>query len=135
MGRWEPDSRGRLQEAAPALYARRGFDRHSRARSPLERGRQSAPSSPTSPASEKELFGGSALLPRANRAGWAEAPPEDAPLDAVALDSPPPSHARRVPPGPVRQRHAVIAANPELGSRSCRNLADSAPLAIRPMAR
>src|ERR1700735_3190855 len=26
MGRWEPDSRGRLQEAALALYAERGFD-------------------------------------------------------------------------------------------------------------
>jgi len=26
MGRWEPNSRGRLQEAALALYAERGFD-------------------------------------------------------------------------------------------------------------
>ena len=26
MGRWEPDSRGRLQEAALALYSERGFD-------------------------------------------------------------------------------------------------------------
>ena len=27
MGRWQPDSRGRLQEAALALYSERGFDR------------------------------------------------------------------------------------------------------------
>src|SRR6202040_4073340 len=26
MGRWQPDSRGRLQEAALALYSERGFD-------------------------------------------------------------------------------------------------------------
>src|SRR5271154_2837924 len=26
MSRWEPDSRGRLQEAALALYSERGFD-------------------------------------------------------------------------------------------------------------
>ena len=26
MGRWEPDSKGRLQEAALALYSERGFD-------------------------------------------------------------------------------------------------------------
>jgi len=39
----------------------------------------------------EELFGGSALLQGQIAAGVAEAPPEDAPLDAVALDSPPPS--------------------------------------------
>ena len=26
MGRWEPDSRGRLQEAALALFSEHGFD-------------------------------------------------------------------------------------------------------------
>ena len=26
MGRWEPDSRGRLEEAALALYGERGFE-------------------------------------------------------------------------------------------------------------
>ena len=34
-GRWEPNSRGRLQEAAVALFSERGFDQTTAAESPL----------------------------------------------------------------------------------------------------
>ena len=53
MGRWEPDARGRLEQAAFALYGERGSNRPRWRRSPSGRGSPSERSSGTSPTSAR----------------------------------------------------------------------------------
>ena len=102
MGRWEPDSRGRLQEAALALYSERGFDQTTAAQIAARAGLTERTFFRHFADKREVLFGGSALLQERIVAGVAEAPPEDGPLDAVGLRARRRrGHARRVPPGPV----------------------------------
>jgi AcrR family transcriptional regulator len=127
MGRWEPDSRGRLQEAALALYSERGFDQTTAAQIAARGGVTERTFFRHFADKREVLFGGSALLQEHIVAGVAGAPPEDGPLDAVGrgLD------AAAVLLGEFRQdlsrqRQAVIAANPELRERELAKLADYA---------
>jgi AcrR family transcriptional regulator len=125
MGRWEPDSRGRLQEAALALYSERGFDQTTAAQI-AERAGVSERTFFRHFADKREvLFGGSAVLRERIVAGVAGAPSTDGPFDAVArgLDGAAAmlGEFRR---DLSRQRQAVIAANPELRERELAKLAD-----------
>jgi AcrR family transcriptional regulator len=127
MGRWEPDSRGRLQEAALALYSERGFDQTTAAQIAARAGLTERTFFRHFADKREVLFGGSALLLERIVAGVAGAPPQDGPLDAVArgLD------AAAAMLGEFRrdlshQRHTVIAANPELRERELAKLADYA---------
>ncbi len=127
MGRWEPDSRGRLQEAALALFAARGFDQTTAAEIASQAGLTERTFFRHFADKRVVLFGGSA--PRQERigAGVAGAPAADGPLDAVSqgLD------AAAIMLGEFRrdlsrQRQAVIADNPELRERELAKLADYA---------
>ena len=127
MGRWQPDSRGRLQEAALALYSERGFDQTTAAQIAARAGLTERTFFRHFADKREVLFGGSALLQERIVAGVAGAPPEDGPLDAVSrgLD------AAAMMLGQFRrdlsrQRQAVIAANPELRERELAKLADFA---------
>lgn len=127
MGRWEPDSRGRLQEAALSLFAERGFDQTTAAEIAARAGLTERTFFRHFADKREVLFGGSELLGERIVAGVAEAPAELTPLEAVAcgLDT------AAVMLGEGRrdlsaQRHAVIAANPELRERELAKLADYA---------
>jgi len=127
MGRWEPDSRGRLQEAALALYSERGFDQTTAAQIAARAGLTERTFFRHFADKREVLFGGSALLEERILAGVAAAPPEDGPLDAVAgglaAAADMLGEARR---DLTWQRHEVIAANPELRERELAKLADYA---------
>ena len=122
MGRWQPDSRGRLQEAALALYSERGFDQTTAAQIAARAGLTERTFFRHFADKREVLFGGSALLQERIVAGVAGAPDADGPLDAVSrgLD------AAAAMLGPSRQRQAVIAANPELRERELAKLDDYA---------
>lgn len=127
MGRWEPDSRGRLREAALALFAERGFDQTTAAEIAARAGVTERTFFRLFADKREVLFGGSEVLGERIVAAVAEAPDGHTPLGAVAygLD------AAAVLLGEGRrdlsaQRHAVIAANPELRERELAKLADYA---------
>jgi AcrR family transcriptional regulator len=127
MGRWQPDSRGRLQEAALALYSERGFDQTTAAQIAERAGLTERTFFRHFADKREVLFGGSAFLKEAIVKGVAEAPPSDGALDAVTcgLD------AAAALLGQARkdmalQRHHVIASNPELRERELTKLADYA---------
>jgi AcrR family transcriptional regulator len=127
MGRWQPDSRGRLQEAALALYSERGFDQTTAAQIAAGAGLTERTFFRHFADKREVLFGGSALLQERIVAGVAEAPREDGALDAVSCGL----AAAATVLGEFRrdlsrQRHAVIAANPELRERELAKLADYA---------
>ena len=127
MGRWQPDSRGRLQEAALSLYAERGFDQTTAAQI-AERAGVTERTFFRHFADKREvLFGGTAILQERLVAGVAAAPPQAGPLDAVAGGL----QAAAEMLGAFRrdlsrQRQAVIAATPELRERELAKLADYA---------
>jgi AcrR family transcriptional regulator len=124
MGRWEPDSRGRLQEAALALFGERGFDQTTAAEIAARAGLTERTFFRHFADKREVLFGGATLLEERILAGVVGAPPADGPLDAVSrgLD------AAAVMLGDSRrdlacQRQAVINANPELRERELAKLA------------
>ena len=84
MGRWQPDSRGRLQEAALALYSERGFDQTTAAQIAERAGLTERTFFRHFADKREVLFGGSALLKDRIVNGVAGAPATDGPLDAVS---------------------------------------------------
>ena len=127
MGRWEPDSRGRLQEAALALYAERGFDQTTAAQIADRAGLTERTFFRHFADKREVLFGGSALLREEIVNGVIGAPASDGALDAVARGL----EAAAAMLGEFRrdlsrQRQAVIATNPELHERELAKLADYA---------
>ena len=127
VGRWEPDGRGRLQEAALALFAERGFDQTTAAEIAARAGLTERTFFRHFADKREVLFGGSELLKERIVAGVARAPAAYGALDAVAcgLD------AAAAMLGEFRrdfsrQRHAVMAANVELRERELAKLADYA---------
>ncbi len=127
MGRWEPDSRGRLQEAALALYAERGFDQTTAAEIAAKAGVTERTFFRHFADKREVLFGGSALLQERIVAGVVAAPAGAGPLEAVGAGL---AEAAAML-GEFRrdlsaQRQAVIAANPELRERELAKLADYA---------
>ncbi len=127
MGRWEPDSRGRLQEAALALFPERGFDQTTAAEIAAQAGLTERTFFRHFADKREVLFGGSAVLQERIVAGVAGAAADDSPLDAVSrgLDAAATmlGESRR---DLSRERQAVIAANPELRERELAKLADYA---------
>jgi AcrR family transcriptional regulator len=127
MGRWKPDGRGRLQEAALALYSERGFDQATAAQIAERAGLTERTFFRHFADKREVLFAGSALLQERIVAGVTDAPAANGPLEAVAqgLDAAATmlGEFRR---DLTRQRQAVIAANPELRERELTKLADYA---------
>jgi len=127
MGRWQPDSRGRLQEAALDLYSERGFDQTTAAQIAARAGLTERTFFRHFADKREVLFGGSALLQEKILAGVAGAPPDSGALDAVACGLAAAADMlgefRR---DLSRKRQEVIAANPELRERELAKLADYA---------
>jgi AcrR family transcriptional regulator len=128
--RWEPDSRGRLEQAAMALYAERGFENTTVAQIAERAGLTERTFFRHFADKREVLFAGSTEFEERLLSTVAGAPASVAPLDAVAagleaLAAVLPEH-----PEPSRQRQAIIAASAELQERELIKLASlSAALA------
>jgi AcrR family transcriptional regulator len=127
MGRWQPDGRGRLQEAALALYAEHGYDQTTTAQIAARAGLTERTFFRHFADKREVLFGGSTILGERLVAGVVGAPARSSPLDAVAagLDAGAQmlGEFRR---DLTRQRQAVIDATPELHERELAKLDDYA---------
>jgi AcrR family transcriptional regulator len=117
MSRWEPNARGRLEQAALDLYQERGFEQ-TMVTEIAERAGLTERTFFRYFADKREvLFGGQDMLRNIYVSTIEAAPASATPLDAVvaALEAATPVFRERHKL--VRQRQAVIAANPELQER------------------
>jgi AcrR family transcriptional regulator len=123
MARWEPGSRGRLEQAAFELYGERGFE-HTTVAEIAERAGLTERTFFRHYADKREvLFAGSADLQELLVSTVAGAGDDVAPLDAVAAAIE--AAGARLDERRERawQRHALIAANAELHERELVKLA------------
>jgi AcrR family transcriptional regulator len=123
MSRWEPDARGRLEHAALALYAERGYEQTTVAEIAKRAGLTERTFFRHFADKREVLFWGSSALQEVLVTTVAEAPASTAPIDAIAaaLDAAAPSFEERR--DGARQRQVVIAANAELQERELIKLA------------
>src|SRR5713226_9465503 len=84
MGRWEPNARGRLEQAALELYVERGFDQTTVAEIAARAGLTERTFFRHYADKREVLFGGSELLAELLVAAVAGAPDSARPLDTVA---------------------------------------------------
>jgi len=117
MGRWEPDARGRLEQAALELFEERGYARTTVEDIAARAGLTERTFFRYFTDKREVLFSGSAALEALIVETIAAAPASMAPLTAVARAFEalaPWFESRR---GYARKRRAVIAAHAELGER------------------
>ena len=123
MVRWEPDSRSRLEQAAMALYAERGFDDTTVAQISERAGLTERTFFRHFRDKREVLFGGAGALQDLLVGAVADAPPSATPIDAVAraLDAVGAVFADRREFARVRQ--AIIGGSAELQERELIKLA------------
>ncbi|HYZ30469.1 MAG TPA: TetR family transcriptional regulator [Thermoleophilaceae bacterium] len=130
MGRWEPDGRGRLEQAALALYSERGFENTTVAQIAARAGLTERTFFRHFADKREVLFGGAGVVQELLVRAVADAPETAAPIEAAAAGleaAAAPLEERREL---ALQRQTVIAANPELQERELIKLASwSAALA------
>jgi AcrR family transcriptional regulator len=117
MARWEPDSRGRLEQAALALYAERGYENTTVAEIAARAGLTERTFFRHFADKREVLFWGGRMLQELV-VGAVDAAPESAsPIDAVtlALEATGPMFEERR--DSARRRQRVIDANTELRER------------------
>jgi len=126
MARWEPDARGRLEQAALDLYDERGYDDTTVADIAERAGLTKRTYFRYFADKREVLFGGSQQLEELLVGAVQAAPPSAAPFDAVvaALEATGPMFEARRPRAIRRQ--GIIAANPELQERELIKLASLA---------
>jgi AcrR family transcriptional regulator len=130
MGRWEPNARGRLEQAALELYGERGFDQTTVAQIAKRAGLTERTFFRYFADKREVLFWGAGALQELLVNGVADAPDSLAPIDAVgaALEAAGALLQERREFSLQRQR--IIAANAELQERELIKLASlSAALA------
>jgi AcrR family transcriptional regulator len=122
MGRWEPNARGRLEEAALALYGERGFEQTTVAEIARRAGLTERTFFRYYADKREVLFGGAGVLEGILVTAVAGVPESAPPIDAVAaaLDAIGDVMTDR---GHSRQRQAVIVANADLQERELIKLA------------
>jgi AcrR family transcriptional regulator len=117
MARWEPDARGRLEQAALALYAERGFENVT-VTEIAERAGVTERTFFRHFADKREvLFGGSGGFVEQLVAPIAAAPAAAEPIDAAMAGLEAAAAAFEERREFVGQRNAIIAASPELRER------------------
>src|SRR5271165_4003691 len=126
MGRWEPDSRGRLEQAALALYAERGYENTTVAEIAARAGLTERTFFRHFADKREVLFWGAATLEALLVSAVEAAPESAAPIDAIAaaLEATGPLFEERR--DGARQRQQVIDANAELRERELIKLASLA---------
>jgi AcrR family transcriptional regulator len=126
MARWEPDSRGRLEQAAFALYGERGFERTTVAEIAKRAGLTERTFFRHFADKREVLFAGSAALQDLLASTVVDAPGGLAPIDAVAAAIEAAGAQLEERRERARQRHAIIAATAELRERELIKLASLA---------
>jgi AcrR family transcriptional regulator len=122
MGRWEPNARGRLAEAAMQLYSERGFEQTTVA----EIARRAGLTERTffrHYADKREVLFGSGEMQELFVRAVAEAPEPLSPIDAMALGLDAACEMFVDRRAYARERRAVIMANAELQERELIKLA------------
>jgi AcrR family transcriptional regulator len=123
MARWEPNARGRLEQAAMELYAKHGFEQTTVSEI-AERAGLTERTFFRHYADKREvLFGGSDQLRDAIVAAVASAPESASPIDAIAAGLTVAAEALHERRDFARRRQRIVAANPELQEREVSKLA------------
>ena len=117
MSRWEPNARGRLEEAALELYSERGFDQTTVAEIAERAGLTERTFFRHFADKREVLFGGEGMLDELVTGAVAGAAESVGPIDAVAEGLAAIGEFFRGCREHARRRQAVIAANPELQER------------------
>jgi AcrR family transcriptional regulator len=117
MSRWEPNARGRLEQAALDLYQERGFEQTTVTEIAERVGLTERTFFRYFADKREVLFGGQDMLLNIYVSTIEAAPASATPLDAVAAALEAAIPVFRDRHELVRQRQAVIAANPELQER------------------
>lgn len=125
MARWEPDARGRLVQAALALYGENGYENTTVAEIAQRAGLTERTFFRHFADKREVLFDGGSALQELIVSVVADAPDALAPIDAAAAGLDAAGEQFFVPERRdfARQRQAVIASNPELQERELTKLA------------
>jgi len=126
MGRWEPNARGRLEQAALELYVERGFEQTTVAEIAQRAGLTERTFFRHFADKREVLFQGAASLQELLVNTVASVPETSTPIDAIAAALDAAGTALGERPERARQRQTVIAANPELRERELIKLASLA---------
>lgn len=126
VGRWEPNARGRLAQAALTLYAARGFEQTTAAEIARSAGLTERTFFRHFADKREVLFYGADALQGALERVVADAPPSAGPMDAVEAALQTVADMVQEEPAPARLRNAIISANPELRERELSKFAEIA---------
>jgi AcrR family transcriptional regulator len=126
MSRWEPDARGRLGQAALELYRERGFDQTTVTEIAARAGLTERTFFRHFADKREVLFAGSSDLQELLVSTVLATPEAMAPIDAIAASLDAAGELLQQRREYAQQRHAVIAANPELQERELIKLASLA---------
>jgi AcrR family transcriptional regulator len=123
MGRWEPNGRGRLEQAAMELYSDRGYEQTTVAEIATRAGLTERTFFRHFADKREVLFWGAASLQDLMVTTLAATPDATAPLDAVAAALEAAGALLQQRRDHARARQAIIMANPELQERELIKLA------------
>jgi AcrR family transcriptional regulator len=123
MARWEPDSRGRLERAALALYGERGFESTTVAEIAERAGLTERTFFRHFADKREVLFGGAGRLQELLVSAVANAPKSSAPIDAVVDALQAAGALLQERREFSQQRQSIIAASAELQERELIKLA------------
>ena len=126
MGRWEPNARGRLAQAALTLYAEQGFEQTTAAEIARAAGLTERTFFRHFADKREVLFYGTDALRDLMVRAIADAPPAVTAMDAVGLVLQTVGAMVQENPELARVRAAVVSANPELRERELVKLAEIA---------
>jgi AcrR family transcriptional regulator len=126
MGRWEPNARGRLQQAAMDLFLERGFEQTTVTEIAERAGLTQRTFFRYFSDKREVLFAGSDTLRELMVDALVSAPASAAPIDAVAASLQAAGAALQEGGEHPRRRQAVISANAELRERELIKLASLA---------
>jgi AcrR family transcriptional regulator len=126
MGRWEPDARGRLAQAAFALYGERGFEQTTVAEIAKRAGLTERTFFRHFADKREVLFAGADALRERLVSTCISAPDSAAPIEAVAAALEAAGAVIQEGRELARQRQAIIAASAELRERELIKLASLA---------
>jgi AcrR family transcriptional regulator len=122
MGRWEPNARGRLEQAALSLYRERGFEQTTVAEIAKRAGLTERTFFRHYADKREVLFAGSGRLQALMAGAVADAPDSVAPIAAVAAGLQAAAEVLQ-DRDYSRRRQAIIVANQELRERELNKLA------------
>lgn len=123
MARWQPDARGRLEQAALDLYRQHGFEQTTVAQIAQRAGLTERTFFRHFADKREVLFAGSEQLQAAMTGALAAAPPSATPIEAVAMAIEAAADVLASRRDRARQRQEVVLANAELRERELIKLA------------